>query len=89
MANKPRVVLNTEEVKKLLRGEGQYHGVREDLQRRLDRIKQAAGPGHTAAVDQETNRVRGAVWTSSDTARRAESQDLSLTQALDAGRGDL
>lgn len=87
MPDKLNVKLNKDEVRKLLRGEGPYQGVRPDLQRRMDRIAAAAGPGHKAELEVGQNRLRAAVWTDTDEARKAEATDLTLTRAIDAGRG--
>lgn len=87
MAEKMVVKLNKDEVKKMLRGEGQYSGVRTDLEARMARIAAAAGPGHSMAIEVGPNRLRAAVWTDTDAAREAEATGLNLTRATDAGRG--
>ena len=87
MAEKIPVKLNSSEVKKLLRGQGQYKGVREDLERRIQRMADAAGPGHSTSVEETENRLRASIWTSSDAAREREAKDLNLTRSIDAGRG--
>lgn len=84
---KPKIVLNEAEVQKLLKGEGRYSGVREDLRRRVNRIQAAGGAGMESDVDTGPNRARGAVWTNTVAAKKAEATDLALTRALDAGRG--
>ena len=86
MADKIPVKLNKDEVKRLLRGEGKYRGVREDLERRMRRIAEAAGPGHAAGIDVGPNRLRAGIWTDTDAAREAEAKNLSLTRAIQAGR---
>lgn len=87
MADKINVKLNKDEVRKLLRGEGPYRGVRADLEARMARIAAAAGPGHQAAIDVTPNRLRAGIWTDTDAAREAEATNLNLTRAMDAGRG--
>jgi hypothetical protein len=84
----PQVKLNKDEVRRLLRGEGPYSGVKSELQRRIERIREAAGPGHSTEVSVTQNRLRAAIWTTTDKAREAEAQDLNLTRAIDAGRAE-
>lgn len=88
MTDPIKIKLNEKEVKRLLRGEGPYRGVREDLERRMNRIAAAAGPGHSAGIDVGPNRLRAGIWTDTDAARQAEATGLNLTRAIDAGRGD-
>lgn len=88
MTEKINVKLNKNEVNKMLRGQGPYRGVREDLERRIQRMADAAGPGHSTSVEDTPNRLRASIWTSSDAAREAEQQDLNLTRSIDSGRGD-
>lgn len=87
MPEKINIKLNPAEVKKLLKGQGPYKGVRTDLEARMNRIAAAAGPGHSAEIDETPNRLRAGIWTSTDEARKAEATNLNLTRAIDAGRG--
>lgn len=79
------VKLNKREVRKLLRGEGEYEGVRADLDRRAGAIAARAGDGFESETDAGPNRVRAAVWTATPEAVRSEAEDRALTRALDAG----
>lgn len=85
MAN-ARVTLNHREVRRLLRGEGQYAGVRADLERRARAVAEAAGDGMEADVFVGRNRARGGVITATPAAREAEARDRALTRAMDAAR---
>lgn len=82
-----RVQLNSSEVRKLLRGEGQYIGVRNDLEARARRMQAAAGPGFAVDVQVGANRARGEVFTLGGIGRKAEARSRALTRSVDAGRG--
>lgn len=81
-----RLVLNTSEVRRLLRGESEYSGVRDDLARRGQAIASAAGPGMETTNDVGANRARTNVWTATYEAIVNEATSKALTRALDAGR---
>jgi hypothetical protein len=85
MAN-ATVRLNHSEVRRLLRGEGIYAGVLEDLRRRAERVAEAAGPGMEADTYVGRNRARGGVITATPAAMEAEARDRALTRAMDAAR---
>lgn len=78
--------LNHSEMAKLLRGEGQYSGVRADLEERAQRVAEAAGEGMEAAMFTERDRARAGVVTATPTAMEAEARDHALTRAIDAAR---
>jgi hypothetical protein len=78
--------LNSSEVRKMLRGEGQYVGVKADIQRRAKNMAKAAGDGMESDVDVGPNRVNAKVWTATPEAMRREAQYRALTRAIDAGR---
>lgn len=84
---KVRVDINQAEIGRLLRGEGQYVGVKVDLRRRALRIAEAAGDGMVAK--EGTNVIRRARWvviTETSEAMQNEASNRTLTRALDAGR---
>lgn len=81
MAN-VRIVLNRRAVRDLLRS----REVRKDLEKRGERIADAAGPGHRVESEIGPNRVRAAVITDTSEAVISEATDRTLTRALDAGR---
>lgn len=83
---KVRIKLNRREVRRLLRGEGQYSGVAEDLKRRADNIAAAAGDGMEVDTGVGRNRARASVRTATPEAVEAEATSRALTRALDAGR---
>ena len=80
------VKLNKKEVRRLLRGEGEYEGVRADLDRRASAIATRAGEGFQHETSAGPNRARAAVWTATPEAALAEAEERALTRALDAGR---
>jgi hypothetical protein len=73
-------------VRRLLRGEGQYVGVRSDLMRRAEAVAEAAGPGMEADLFIEEGRARVGVVTATAQAMVSEARDRSLTRAIDAAR---
>lgn len=79
---KIKVKINKREIRKLLRGEGEYSGVRKDLEERGDRVAEAAGPGMEAETTVGRNRVRVSVRTATPEAVRAEAKDRSLSKAF-------
>lgn len=86
MAARIRIEINHAEVARLLRGEGEYAGIREDLRRRAQRIADAAGPGNVVEEGGSRHRARFVVLTETEQAMIAEARDRSLSRALDAGR---
>lgn len=81
-----RLRLNRGEVRKMLRGEGRYSGVKTDLERRAKNVAKSAGPGMEADSDVGPNRARASVRTATLEARRREANSRTLTRAVDAGR---
>jgi hypothetical protein len=81
-----RIKLNSPEIRRMLRGEGQYGGVADDLNRRARNIAKAAGEGMEVDTEVGPNRVRASVRTATPEAMRREAQDRALTRAIDAGR---
>ena len=77
-----KVKVNPSGVAALLR----HPGVREDLYARANRIKAAAGHGHTVKVFQGHDRVRAHIKASTKQAQAAEARDRALTRAIQAGR---
>ena len=78
-----RVKLNSSGIREVLRSDE----VREDILRRAEAIKAAAGgDDHEAGAEVVGNRVMGWVVTATPEAKRAEAEDRTLTRALDAGR---
>lgn len=77
-----RVVLRSAGFRALLLGPE----VQGDLHRRGEAIAAAAGPGHVVRDQPSANRARVAVFTQTNTAKRAEAEDRNLTRAMDAGR---
>lgn len=59
-----------------------------DLQDRAERIAAAAGPGHEVAVTTTggRGRARASIVTATFEARMSESENMTLTSAIDAGR---
>jgi hypothetical protein len=57
-----------------------------DLERRAERVTQAAGPGHRTDSDVGDNRARAAVITATYDARRGQARHKTLLRALDAAR---
>jgi hypothetical protein len=83
MAANVRIVLNSPGIRQLLRSDE----VEADLKRRADAVAQAAGDGHAASSAKGSNRARASVVTETFDAIRSESENHTLTAALDAGRG--
>lgn len=83
---KIKVKLNRGEIRKLMRGEGDYSGVREDLERRGRAVAEAAGEGMEAETTVGRNRVRVSVRAATHEAVVAEAKDRSLSKGLDAAR---
>lgn len=83
---KVKVKTNKREIRRLLRGEGDYSGVRKDLEDRGDRVAAAAGEGMEAETTVGRNRVRVSVRTATHEAVVAEATDRSLSRGLDAAR---
>lgn len=86
MAASVRVVLNHAEVRRLLLGEGQYAGVKEDLRRRAEAVAEAAGPGNVVEEGGSRERARFAVVTETVEAMENEARNRSLTRAVDRAR---
>lgn len=86
MGAQVRIVVNRQEVGRLLRGEGIYLGVRRDMEERGHRVAATAGPGHTAAEFIGHDRVRVHVYADSIDAKLNEQRTRNLTRALDAAR---
>lgn len=84
---KVRIEINEAEVGRILRGEGEYGGVRAELERRAQAIAAAAGEGMEASVEIGANRVHASVITATPDAMIAEAADRALSRALEAGRG--
>lgn len=78
-----RVKLNKKTVDYFLKGGG---GVREDLDRRADRIASAAGEGMETDGAVGAKRYRASVRTANAVAMKAEAKTRALSRALDAGR---
>lgn len=83
---KVRVKLHRKEIRKLLRGEGEYSGVRDDLLKRGEAVAEAAGPGMEVDSAVTRTRFRVSVRTATPDAVRAEATDRTLTKALDKAR---
>jgi hypothetical protein len=81
---KVTVKLNSAGIREVL----QSDDVRQDILRRAEAIKAAAGGGddYEAGAEVVGNRVMGWVVTATAEAKRAEAEDRTLTRALDAGR---
>ena len=79
---KPKMTWNDKGFEEVLKGTGPASEVRAAL----ERIRAAAGPGHTISVRQNRERVSGIIYTSSSKAKRAEAKDRNLTRAFGAGR---
>lgn len=86
MAGNVRVVLNHAEIARLLRGEGEYRGVKEDLRRRADAVAEQAGPGNVVEEGGSRARARFAVVTETPEAMLNEARHRTLTRAVDAAR---
>jgi hypothetical protein len=82
-----RIELNSPEISRLLRAEGPYEGVGEDLVRRGRAIADAAGDGFEVESFTGANRFRVIVFAATDEARRTEATERVLVRAMDAGRG--
>jgi hypothetical protein len=80
-----RVVVHRREIERLLKAEGQYGGVRADIERRGEAVAAKAGPGNNAEGFEGHDRYRVHVYADSIEAKLAESRDRTLTRALDAG----
>lgn len=76
------VVLNHAGVRDLLRSDE----VEADLRRRAEAIAAAAGDGYEVEMFRGQNRWRATVRTGTETARRDEAKNRTLTGAIDAGR---
>lgn len=81
---KVRIKVNRKEIRRLLRGEGEYSGVREDLERRGRAVAEAAGPGMEVDTTVGRNRLRVSVRTATPEAVLAEAKDRTLSKAVDA-----
>jgi len=77
-----RVKLNRAGVRQLLRGPEMVA----DMERRAERVADAAGPGHRVDAAPGRNRARAVVITESWEARWAEATTRALTRALRAAR---
>jgi hypothetical protein len=79
-----RVQMNSEGARTILRSEA----VRKELERRAQRIAEAAGGDPDFEVESQIgdNRARASVRTATQEGREAEATDRALTRALDAGR---
>lgn len=87
MGKAVRIELNKAEVRRILRGEGEYSGVRDEIERRTEAIAAAAGEGMEPSVQVGAKRLHGSVITATAEAMVAEARDRTLTRALEAGRG--
>jgi predicted GIY-YIG superfamily endonuclease len=81
-----RVEVHAAEVRRLLQGEGEYHGVTVDLERRGAAIAAAAGPGFTVRSFAGHDRHRVHVGAETEEALIRESRDRVLERSIDAGR---
>ena len=79
---KPRVVLNSDGLKSILRSQAML----DDLAGRAQRIANAAGPGMAPSSIVGRGRALAMVYTDTDEARYNEAADRALTRAIDAGR---
>lgn len=82
MAKKPVVDVKSPGAQDVLK----QRGVARDIERRLNQIAAAAGPGHEVRVRVGKTRVRGTVRTATRAARRAEATKQNLSRAIDRGR---
>jgi hypothetical protein len=82
-----RVELNSDEIARMLRCEGPYEPIADDLLRRGRLIAESAGDGFEAEGGPGANRYRVTVFTATPEAMRREATDRVLVRALDAGRG--
>lgn len=82
MAKKPKVDITDKGAQSVLK----QSGVQRDIERRLNKIAAAAGPGHAVRVRIGKTRVRGTVRTATRAAKRAEATNQNLSRAIDAGR---
>jgi hypothetical protein len=80
---KVRVVLDHKAMARLLKSSE----VRGDIKRRVDAIAASAGEGYVAEVEDQKNRVRGAVYTHGFEAILDQARHHTLERALGAGRG--
>lgn len=80
---KPKVVLNSKQVRAVLRS----REAELNLLARAQRIASAAGSGFEAASAVGSNRARASVYPTTSAAKRAEAKHGALSKALDAGRG--
>lgn len=87
MTTRVTIKLNNDEIGRLLRGEGQYSGVKTDLLERAERIAAEAGDGNAVEEGGSRARARYVVVTETEDAMLAEARDRNLTRAFDAGRG--
>jgi hypothetical protein len=81
-----RVKMNHTEARRVLRGEGAYAGVLDDLEDRANRVAEAAGPGFEADVYVGPERARGGVITATVDAQIEEARNHTLLRAIDAAR---
>lgn len=77
-----RIEINADGVRELLRSQE----VRDDLQRRAERIAAQAGEGYEADSSLSPKRARANVRTVTPEAMRDEAINHTLERALDAGR---
>lgn len=77
-----KVKLNKKTARAILRGRPAAEVVR----KRGQNIADAAGPGNEVYVNTGRNRVRAAVVTATDEARKSEATNRTLSRAIDAGR---
>lgn len=82
-----RVELHSDEIAKILRAEGPYEEIADELVRRGQAIADEAGEGFEVETFTGANRLRVSVFTATDEARRREATERVLIRALDAGRG--
>lgn len=79
---RPTVKLDRKAVRELL----QSKEVLDDLERRADNIREAAGDGFEWDSEIGPTRARAAVYTADLQGMRAEATERALTKAIDAGR---
>lgn len=78
-----RVEINKAGVRALLKSVE----VQADLKRRAEAIAAKAGDGMEVETDVGANRARAVVVTRTESAKKAEAKNHTLSRALDAGRG--
>lgn len=78
-----RIKLNRQGIREILRSDG----VKADLSKRAQRVRNAAGPGHAVDVTTGRNRVRASVRTDTIDAMLAQAETKNLTRAMQAARG--